>query len=183
MLAEKELPQDLILVGYVSGAFGLQGWVKVKPYSATADALLFAKTWWLESAHQSGIHAVQRLSSKIHGDEVVARLSDVDDRNTAEALKGTAVKIARADFPVLPIGEFYWQDLIGCSVMNLQGDSLGVVRDLMDNGAHPILRVAGSEIADIELSKHERLIPFVEHFIKDVTLSTKIIVVDWGTDF
>lgn len=183
MLAEKEIPQDLILVGYVSGAFGLQGWIKVKPYSATADALLSAKTWWLQSAHRGEVYAVQRLSSKMHGDEVVARLSDVDDRNAAEALKGSVVKIARADFPILPPDEFYWQDLIGCSVVNLEGDSLGVVRDLMDNGAHPILRVAGAEVADTELSKQERLIPFVEHFVKDVVLSTKTIVVDWGIDF
>lgn len=183
MLVKDDAPQDLVLVGYISGAFGLQGWVKVKPYSATADALLSAKYWWLESAHQSGIHSIQRLSSKIHGDEVVARLSGVDDRNAAESLKGTVVKISRADFPALPEGEFYWQDLIGCRVVNVQNEPLGVVRDLMDNGAHPILRIANANVADADLSKHERLIPFVEHFVKDVMLESKTIVVDWGLDF
>ncbi|MGZ3238292.1 MAG: ribosome maturation factor RimM, partial [Burkholderiaceae bacterium] len=37
-----------MLVGYVSGAYGLNGWVRIKPYSTDADALLHAKTWWLD---------------------------------------------------------------------------------------------------------------------------------------
>lgn len=183
MAVKDEAPQDLVLVGYISGAFGLQGWVKIRPYSTTADALLSAKTWWLEMPQQGSARAVQRLSSKIHGDEVVARLAEIEDRNAAESLKGAVIKISRADFPALPDGEFYWQDLIGCTVINLQNETLGLVRDLMDNAAHPILRVAGAEVAQAELSKHERLIPFVGHFIKDVMLPSKTIVVDWGSDF
>ena len=43
-----KVPEDLVLVGYISGAYGLNGWVRVRPYSADADALLTAKTWWLD---------------------------------------------------------------------------------------------------------------------------------------
>ncbi len=176
-------PEDLVLVGYISGAFGLQGWVKVRPYSSTADALLSAKTWWMESPQQPKLHDVDRLECKIHGEDVVARLVGVADRNAAEALKGTTVKIPRSRFPALPDGEFYWVDLIGLLVENLQGESLGQVRDLMDNGAHPILRVAQAEIPESELSKHERLIPFVENFVKEVDQKLGKITVDWGLDY
>ncbi|MCX7219878.1 MAG: ribosome maturation factor RimM [Burkholderiales bacterium] len=176
-------PEDLVLVGYISGAFGLQGWVKVRPYSSTADAVLSAKTWWLESPQQPQLRDIQRLECKIHGEDVVARLSGVADRNAAEALKGTTVKISRSHFPVLPEGEFYWLDLIGLSVENLQGESLGVVRDLMDNGAHPILRVAQVDVPESELAKHERLIPFVDNFVKDVDQVARKVTVDWGLDY
>ena len=174
------VPDDLVLVGYISGAFGIHGWVKIRPYSADADAMLSAKTWWLDKPE---LRDVDRMEVKIHGDDVVARLVGVADRNAAEALKGATVKISRRHFPALAKGEFYWLDLIGSSVENLQGESLGVVRDLMDNGAHPILRVAAADIPEAELTRHERLIPFVESFVKEVDQNARKILVDWGTDY
>jgi 16S rRNA processing protein RimM len=185
--ANQSAPDDLVIVGYVSGAFGLQGWVKIRPYSSTADALLEAPLFWLESAPQAGVapnlREVKRLSSKIHGEDVVARLDEVPDRTAAEALKGTVVKVSRQAFPALEQDEFYWVDLIGLAVHNLQGEDLGVVRALMDNGAQSILRVAASDVPEAELMKHERLIPFVDHFVKEVDREAKKIVVDWGSDY
>ncbi|MDY7538583.1 ribosome maturation factor RimM [Undibacterium sp. RTI2.1] len=177
-------PDDLVLVGYISGAYGIHGWVRIRPYSSDADALMTAKTWWLENPPlRPELHDVDRLEVKIHGEDVVAKLVGVVDRNTAEGLKGSAVKIPRSHFPALSEGEFYWLDLIGLSVHNLQGEHLGQVRDLMDNGAHPILRVAASDIPEIDLPKHERLIPFVENFVKEVDQKAGKITVDWGTDY
>ncbi|WP_395009429.1 ribosome maturation factor RimM [Undibacterium sp.] len=185
--ANQSAPDDLVIVGYVSGAFGLQGWVKIRPYSTTADALLDAPLLWLESVAQAGVapnlREVKRLSSKIHGEDVVARLDEVPDRTAAEALKGTVVKVSRQAFPVLEQDEFYWVDLIGLAVQNLQGEDLGVVRAMMDNGAQSILRVAASDVPEAELMKHERLIPFVDHFVKEVDTEAKKIVVDWGSDY
>jgi len=80
---------------------------------------------------------------------------------------------------VLSANEFYWLDLIGMTVANLQGESLGSVADLIDNGAHPILRVVRTD-AD---SEREYLIPFVEHFVPEVDQKNKKITVDWGLDY
>lgn len=186
-ISTKSAPDDLVIVGYVSGAFGLQGWVKIRPYSTTADALLDAPSFWLESAAIVGaapnLREVKRLSSKIHGEDVVARLESVPDRTAAEALKGTVVKVSRQAFPALEPDEFYWVDLIGLAVQNLQGEDLGVVRAMMDNGAQSILRVAAVDVPEAELMKHEYLIPFVDHFVKQVDREAKKIVVDWGIDY
>ena len=183
MPGQKGLPSDLVDVGYISGAFGLQGWVKIHPYSSSAGALLGAKEWWLAMPASTEPSLMQRLSSKHQGDGVVAKLAEVVDRSAAEKLKGAVVKVSRSDFPALPADEFYWLDLIGLEVTNLQGDRLGTVRGLMDNGAHPILRVADESVAEQDLSRHERLIPFVEHFVKVVDQTAGKITVDWGLDF
>ena len=180
---QQGLPSDLVDVGYISGAFGLQGWVKIHPYSSTAGALLGVKDWWLAMPAATDPMPMQRMSSKMQGDGVVARLAEVVDRNAAELLKGAVVKVSRRDFPALPADEFYWLDLIGLVVLNLQGDRLGTVRGLMDNGAHPILRVADESVVEQDLSRHEKLIPFVEHFVKVVDQAAGVITVDWGLDF
>lgn len=173
------IPDDLVLVGHVTGAYGIQGWVRIKPYSADADAMLHAKTWWLD---KSGLRDVDMMQARIHGEDVVAQLMGVADRNVAEALKGASVQVRRSHFPPLADGEFYWVDLIGLAVENLDGKCLGTVCDLMDNGAHPILRVQAPVVAGTDKPK-EWLIPFVDQFVKTVDLAGKKLTVDWGLDY
>lgn len=174
-----DIPDDLVLVGHVSGAYGIKGWVRVRRYSADADALLHAKTWWLDRPELRDVDVMQ---SKVHGGEIVAQLMGVADRDAAEALKGATVQVRRAHFPVLDEGEFYWVDLIGLEVENLAGERLGAVHDMMDNGAHPILRVQDEE-GQAGAKPREWLIPFVEQYVKTVDQAGKKITVDWELDF
>jgi len=173
------IPEDLVLVGHVTGAYGIKGWVRIRPYSADAEAMLHAKTWWLDKPFMRDVDMMQ---SKMHGEDVVAQLMGVADRNAAEALKGATVQIRRSHFPPLDDNEYYWVDLIGLVVENLQGETLGSVADLMDNGAHPILRVVAQTAAEGQKPK-EWLIPFVDQFVKTVDQAGKKITVDWGLDY
>lgn len=183
-------PDDLVLLGYVSGAYGLAGWIRIKPYATESDVLLTAKTWWLD---KPDFHDVDMLQAKMHGGDVVAQLMGVVNRDLAESLRGAAVHVSRARFPALPDNEYYWVDLIGLEVENIQGQALGRVTDMMDNGAHPILRVSSAHdlvANDVESTAQatedkptELLIPFVGHFVKTVDQSAKKIVVDWGLDY
>lgn len=181
-----KIPADLVVVGHVFGAWGVQGWVRIKPYSDDAGALQSVKTWWLDKPE---MHDVDVRQVKLHGGDVVAQLVGIADRNAAESLKGCLVQISRSRFPVLDEGEFYWSDLTGLRVVNLQGEQLGVVAGLMDNGAHPILRVSSEnpvQAADLPaapVKATERLIPFVDQFVKTVDLTAKSITVDWGMDY
>lgn len=178
-IPDEKLPSDLVLVGHVTGAYGIKGWIRVRRYSADADALLHAKTWWLDKPELRDIDVMQ---AKVHGDDVVAQLVGLADRDPAEALKGATVQVRRSHFPVLDDGEFYWIDLLGLTVENLAGERLGTVHDLMDNGAHPILRVQ-ADAAEQGTKPREWLIPFVEHYVKAVDQVGKKITVDWGFDF
>jgi 16S rRNA processing protein RimM len=172
------IPDDLVLVGYVSDAYGINGWVRIKPYSTDAGALLNARTWWLD---KPDFHDAEMMQAKTHSGDVVARLMGVEGRDAAEALKGATVQIPRSHFPPLADDEFYWVDLIGLEIENLQGEHLGTVTDLMDNGAHPILRV--SVPPEPEKEQQELLIPFVGQFVKTVDQQAKKITVDWGLDY
>lgn len=172
------VPDDLVLVGHVTGAYGIKGWVRIRPYSADADAMLHAKTWWLD---KPALRDVDMLQAKQHGEDVVAQLVGVADRDAAEAIKGATVQVRRSHFPMLSNDEYYWVDLIGLAVVNLEGENLGKVVDLMDNGAHPILRVQESDPASNK--PREWLIPFVDQFVKTVNQQGNTISVDWGRDY
>jgi 16S rRNA processing protein RimM len=174
------IPDDLTQVGYVSGAYGVTGSIRVTPFSADADALLNVKTWWLD---KPGLHAVSVRTAKLHGGDVVSQLVGVVGRDASEALKGAAVSIPRSEFPQLPADEYYWSDLIGLDVVNLQGEALGQVTDMMDNGVQSIFRITPAAAADDGAKAPERLIPYVDHYVKTIDLAAKKITVDWGLDY
>ena len=176
-----KVPDDLVQVGYVSGAYGIAGGVRITPFSDDADALLSVKTWWLD---KPTLHDVDVRQAKLHGGDVVAQLVGVVGRDAAEALKGVSVQIPRSHFPTLDADEFYWSDLIGLTVQNLQGECLGLVTDMMSNGPQSILRIAPVGNPDDSLDKApERLIPFVGQFVINVDKAGKMITVDWGLDY
>lgn len=172
------IPDDLVLVAHISGAFGLDGWIRLRPYSAQASALLHAKSWWLDKPE---LHDVDIMQVRSQGEDVVARLMGVADRHGAENLQGCTVHIRRSHFPVLDDNEYYWVDLIGHAVDNLRGESLGEVLGLMDNGAHPILKVGHQDTGDRKTA--ELLIPFVDRFVSKVDQTAKKITVDWERDY
>ena len=178
-----QAPDDLTQVGYVSGAFGVTGSIRVTPFSSDADALLSVKTWWLD---KPSLQSVTVRTAKLHGGDVVAQLVGTLGRDASEALKGAAVFIPRSQFPQLPADEFYWSDLIGLDVINLQGEALGQVNDLMHNGAQSILRITPVPDAASDAvtgNAPERLIPFVDRFVIHVDQASKKITVDWGLDY
>ncbi|HAT29476.1 MAG TPA: ribosome maturation factor RimM [Janthinobacterium sp.] len=177
-----QVPDDLVQVGYVSGAYGVAGWVRVTPFSDDADALLSVKTWWFDKPSLRDLDVKQ---VKLHGGDVVAQLLGVVGRDAAEALKGAAVQVPRSHFPTLSADEFYWSDLIGLTVQNLQGECLGQVADMMSNGPQSILRIApvADPAADAAEKAPERLIPFVAQFVIKVDKAAAMITVDWGLDY
>ncbi|MGO4305235.1 ribosome maturation factor RimM [Cupriavidus sp. RAF12] len=190
LLSTDSLPDDLVEVGYVGAAYGIRGWIKVLPHADDASALLHARRWWLLRAPQAGVVSapaqqaeavsVKIAQSREHSGTVVAQATGVSDRNVAEALKGRRVWVRRADFPAPEEDEFYWVDLIGCAVVNEQGETLGEVSGLIDNGAHQLLQVAYT-LPDGKAA--ERLVPFVDAFLRTVDIAGKRIVVDWGLDY
>jgi 16S rRNA processing protein RimM len=175
-----QAPEDLTQVGYVAGAYGIAGAIRVTPFSTDADALLNVKTWWLD---KPSLRSVTVRTTKLHGGDVVATLVGMAGRDAAEALKGAAVHVSRREFPALEEDEYYWSDLIGLDVVNLQGEALGKVIDMMSNGPQSILRIAPVPEQGSTEKAPERLVPFVDQFVKTVSLKAKTITLDWGLDY
>lgn len=181
----ESLPDDAVEVGAIVDAYGLKGWVKVAAHAGAAqggDALTNARCWWLVKGRE--IKSAPVVAAKVHSDSIVAQLNGVGDRDQALALRGWRVHVRRSDFPSLGADEFYWVDLIGLEVVNEAGVALGAVADLIDNGAHAVLRVEyPSQDKDGQAATGERLIPFVGVYVKTVDQAAKRIVVDWEADY
>ena len=176
------VPEDLCRVGHVLDAWGVRGWIKIAPDAPDAAALLEARTWWLSRpGPQTAPVPVHVRLARRQGSTVVALLEGVADRTAAEQYRGSQIAVRRADFPPAGEDEFYWTDLIGCAVTNPQGDRLGTVVGLLDSAAHAILRVQAPGSGDAK--PVERLIPFVDAYVRTVDLPHKSIVALWDASY
>lgn len=186
-------PEDAIEVGRVLGAWGIKGGIRVQPFSKDPKALFSSRRWFIRPPEnllvvKAGVTRFPPLlhitSSKDQGDSVVATAQELPDRNAAEAMQGARIFIARSSFPTAGDGEFYWIDLIGLAVINRQGEALGSVVDLIDTGAHSVLRIRRPDAVEgASLDANERLVPFVAAFVDAVSLADRCITVDWGLDY
>ena len=192
LLESAPLPADAIEVGRVLDAWGIKGWFKVLPHSASPEALFSSKRWFLQPPDKAkapgggprdfpftGTVLLKVREAKEHSDSIVACAQEVDDRSAAESLKGARIFIPRSSFPSPAEDEFYWVDLIGLAVVNREGLALGQVKDLMSTGPQTVLVVAREE----EGKAVELMIPFVSAFVDQVDIPGGRISVDWQPDY
>ena len=161
--------QAPVILGRISGLYGVRGWVKVYSYTDPREAVLEHREWLI--GHDDRWRKTRVVEGKRHGKAVLARLEGVDDRDQAAALVDSDIGIAREALPEPGEGKFYWCDLEGLRVVNRDGTELGTVAYLMETGAHDVLVTGGDA---------ERLIPFVVgDVIRGVDLAGGVIEVDW----
>lgn len=162
----------LVDMGKIVGVFGVQGWVKIKT-SSDMDTLKHYKKLQLSINNTRTILEIEKSNMK-NGIWFVL-FKGINERNKSEDLIGSIVAVNRDDFPDTGTNEYYWVDLIGLKVINLQHELLGTIDNMMDTGANSVMVVKNDETT--------RLIPFVAAYITDVDMQNKQVIVDWGLDY
>ncbi|MGI9238460.1 MAG: ribosome maturation factor RimM [Woeseiaceae bacterium] len=161
-----------IVLGRISGVFGVRGWVKVHSYTDPREAVLKYENWLL--GHEGGWQSAKVADGQRQGKSVVARIDGFDDRDQAATLIGEEIAVPRDALPETEDGHYYWKDLEGLKVVSSDGSDLGTVAYLLETGAHDVMVVVGET---------ERLIPFVSNeVVIDVDLAKGVITVDWEWD-
>lgn len=158
---------DRVCLGAVTGAHGVRGLVKVKPFTGNPDDV--AAYGAVED--ERGDRRFTLAIAGRHKDTVIARFDGVTDRDAAEALRGTRLYVARSMLPAPEDGEFYHADLIGLAVVGVGGESLGRVTALHDFGAGDLIEYVGGD-------GKARMLPFTEAAVPEVDVAGGRIVVD-----
>ena len=161
-----------VILGRISGLFGVRGWVKVYSYTDPREAVLNYDRWLLSG--KDGWREATVAEGKRHGKTVIVRIEGYDDRDEAAGLIGTEIGVPRDTLPETQDDQYYWSDLEGLQVVNREGSVLGKVDYLLETGANDVMVVKGEQ---------ERLIPFViDKVVLGVDLAKGEISVDWEWD-
>jgi 16S rRNA processing protein RimM len=169
----------VVVMGFVVAPFGVHGWIKVRPSTEEPAGLLRYPAWHVQSDRADAWAEMKVVAGHVHGGMLVAQLAGIASREAALALKGRQIGVARAVMPAAPPGEIYWADLVGMTVVNRSGVTLGTVAAVTEHGAHPLLRLART----LEAGGTERLVPYVPAIVDRVDVAGRRIEVDWGEDY
>lgn len=157
---------DRVCVGAIAGAFGVRGEVRLKSFCADPTAIFtYGPLCTEDGARQFDLRPTRPVKGALG-----ARLSGVDSKEAADALKGVTLWADRAVLPSLPDDEFYHADLIGLEAVDTGGAILGRVAAVHNHGAGDILEIRGRGPA--------LLLPFTRAIVPTVDLSAGRVVAD-----
>ena len=169
----------MVVMGRIVGSFGVYGWVKVFPFTESVDGLLSYPIWWLGKGDGKW-REIKVIKCNVHAKILVSLLEQCTDRTTAMKLKNMLIAIPRNQLPELSSSGkdgYYWEDLVGLKVVNLQSEELGSVIGIIES-SNDILQVKS-----LNEGESERLIPFINKVIVKVDKEACQIIVDWGSDY
>jgi 16S rRNA processing protein RimM len=173
---QKDKVSEPVILGRISGLYGVKGWVRVFSYTEPREALLGYRSWLLRA--EDGWREQAVAEGRKQGKSLVVRLGRTEDREAAAEWIGADIAVARESMPPAGEGEFYWADLEGLEVRRRDGRILGRVAHMLATGANDVLVVQGEGEPNQEI-----LIPFVpEMYILRVDVVEGVIDVDWEWD-
>ncbi len=160
------------MIGNINGLFGTQGWVKIFSHTQPRKNVLSYQPWHIKT--KNNWQTLTIIQGREQAKTIVAKISGINDHEQARGLIGTDIYIQKSQLPKLQQGSYYWQDLIGLTVVNQKNTTLGKVSNLFATGANTVLVVSG---------KKEYLIPYIAQFLIAVDIDNQQIEVDWDEDF
>ena len=165
---------DFIVIGRITSTHGVKGWVSVESYSSNIEDIFSYKLFLQTDGKFKSIEVSDyRLMPK----KIIVKLKSIDSIDSAQPFLDCKIYTKNSQLSKLEENEYYWSDLIGCSVYSNEKHLLGKVTNIFRNFSSDILVIENSE------NKKEILIPFINHFLSEVNLREKTIRVDWKDDY
>jgi len=158
--------QARICLGAVAGAHGVRGALRVKSFTAEPTDIAAYGPLTDEAGSRE---FTLRIVGETRG-QLVIKVDGIEDRDAAEALKGTRLYVARAALPEPEADEFYHADLIGLAAEDAAREALGIVRAVHDHGAGVLLEIHAQDGAEL-------LVPFTREAVPEIDIEGRRIVV------
>lgn len=166
--------ERFIILGHVSGVYGVKGWLKIYSETDPVQNIVKYKPWFIKKNGQW--EQIEPLQGKKHGKGVIVQLEGYDVREQAAELKGCEIAVKREQLPSSAGNDaYFWTDLEGLKVKNLEGEDFGTISHLFQTGANDVIVVNG---------ERERLVPFIQgQVIKEIDLENGLMILDWDPEF
>jgi 16S rRNA processing protein RimM len=171
----------VLVVGKLGAVHGVKGWLRLFSGTEPPGNIFAYQPWVLATSR--GQQAVEVVQWRSQGDHFLVSFRGIDNREQAQALVNARVQVPETVLPELQEGEFYWHQLEGLKVVSNFGAEtvlLGRVFRLQETGSNDVLVVRGCKGS---LDGRERLIPWVDHVVHEVSLGRGEILVDWDPAF
>ncbi len=159
---------NMKFVGTIQGAKGMRGELKVSLNTAHPTHLLSLESIYLNIADSKSI--LYTIDKAIwDGSKFTLKLHGIDDRNTAEALRGAKMMIPENAAYKVGEDEYFIEDLVGMNVVDTSGTNLGKIKEVLNFPAHDVYVISKDD--------NEILIPAVHEYIQEIDMHTGTIMI------
>lgn len=156
-----------ILLGQIVSVHGIRGDVIVKTFTGEpADIASYGVL-----TDRDGKAPLALSIVRINDKGVIARVKGVSDRNSAEALRGRELYVARDQLPDADDDEYYHADLIGLKALSADGAVLGTIAAVLNYGAGDLLEISRPGIKETDV------VPFNNACVPHVDLAAGSVTV------
>ena len=157
-----------LLIGQVLRPQGIKGQVKVRPDTDDPGRFEELESVYIQQAGEYRAISVDEVS--VREDGVYLRLNGAQTRDDAEKQRDWMLYVDRAHARELAENETFICDLIGCRVVDLAGNELGKVTDVLQPG--------GNDVYVVKTPQGEMLLPALKHVIPTVDVANGVVTVD-----
>lgn len=156
--------RSLVPVGQVLSAHGIKGEVNFRYYNEVYQNFFRYTSLFYEE--NGDIRELKIKGVRLKEKNLIIKFDGIEDRTSAEKLRGKILFVEEKDLPDLEEGEYYVYQLIGSSVLDESERFIGKVRNVLRIGPNSILEIVGDE---------EILIPMVDDFVLKIDVKEKVI--------
>lgn len=165
------------MVGRIGRPHGVKGEVSIEPRTDEPDRRFAAGAQLKTEQKRPGAPGPAHLTvagTRWHSGRLLVRFEEINDRNEAEAARGTmlAIPLDPDESPADP-DEYYDYQLVGLTVVTTDGRTVGELKEIVHGSAQDLLVITAPEgAADV-------LVPFVTALVPEVDVpGGRIVVVD-----
>lgn len=160
--------ENLLQVGVISSTHGLKGEVKVFPTTDDPKRFDQLERVFLDTGKEMKELEIERVA--YFKKFVILKFKEYNNINDIEAYKGKSLMVSRDNAVKLEENEYFIADLIGVTVLNEDGKTLGRLTDVIATGANDVYTVETDEGKEI-------LIPAIKQCILSVDIRKKVMTV------
>jgi 16S rRNA processing protein RimM len=161
--------REFLRVGYVSGAHGLRGALRIKMDNPDSDILRRARHAILARSGANTEYTISAAQPAGQG-AVKLTLEEITAADRAMALRGAVVMVAVSELPPAAPGEFYYYQALGCEVETTAGLAVGVIEEVFSNGANDVWVVRNRSV--------ERLVPVIQDVVKRLDFAARRVTIE-----
>jgi 16S rRNA processing protein RimM len=156
-MVERARDRDWVCVAVVAAAHGLRGVLKLRCFTERAEDVAAYGPLFDQHGSRLGLEVIGPAPGG-----VLARAQGIDDRNAAEALRGTELFVPRSALPELAPDEFYYSDLEGMEALRPDGSRFGVVHGVANFGAGDLIEVVADDGRRVSLPFTREVVPRID---------------------
>ena len=160
--------EDMLQVGVITGTHGLKGEVKVFPTTDDKERFLELEDVFLDTGDEMLELKVEYV--KFFKKFVFVKFEEYDDINQVEKYKRCPLLVSRENAVPLEEDEYYIADLLGMTIMDDSGVTIGKLENVIETGANDVYEVLTEDGRRI-------LLPAIKDCILDVDMDEGIILV------